>query len=88
MEWGQPVARVGVVDEDVLPDVERIVTIISKKIGVGITREREGERKTERERGREKDREREGGKEGERGKERGIFLRTYTINSLLIQHSE
>ena len=47
MEWGQPVARVGVADEDVLPDVERIVTIVGKKIGVGITR---GRRRRERER--------------------------------------
>ena len=48
MEWSQPVPRVGVADEDVLPDIERIVTIVGKKIGVGITR---GRRRRERERG-------------------------------------
>ena len=56
MEWGEPVARVGVADEDVLPDVERIVAIVSKKKGVSITSERERER--------ERGREREGGERG------------------------
>ena len=53
MEWGQPVARVGVANEDVLPDVERIVAIVGKKKGVGITRER-GREGGEREGGRER----------------------------------
>ena len=48
MQWGQPVARVGVANEDVLPEIEWIVTIVSKKIGVGIARERERERERER----------------------------------------
>ena len=51
MEGGQPVARVRVADEDVLPDVERIVAIVGKKKGVSITIERERERGRGRERG-------------------------------------
>ena len=61
MQWSEPVARVWVADEDVLPEIEWIVTIVGKKVGVGITREGEGGKGVKKERG--------GG--GWRGRERG-----------------
>ena len=87
MEGGQPVARVGIADEDILPDVERIVAIVGKKKGVGITREREREGEGERERGREGGREKRD-REKEREREREALHTYHTINSLLIRHSE
>ena len=36
MQWDQPVAGVSVAFEDVLPEIERIVAVVSKEIWMGI----------------------------------------------------
>ena len=48
MQWSQPVARVWVTFEDILPEIEWIMMVVGKKMGVGIARDKGGKREKRR----------------------------------------